>query len=68
MKRALLFTCAVAALLVTAAAAWLRWAPREVPAGQPPLAILGADSVPGFRAAFHGSRGEVRILALLSPT
>ena len=68
LQRALLVASAAAILVVGGAAAWLRWAPRDVPAGQPPLAALGADSLPGFRAAFNGSRGEVRILALLSPT
>jgi len=68
VKRALLVTCAMAVLLVAGAAAWLRWAPRQVPAGQPSLVTLDTDWLPGFRAAFNGSRGEVRVLVLLSPT
>lgn len=68
MKRAILLACAAAALLLMAVAAWLAWSPRQVPAGQPPLHTLRAHSLPAFRAAFNGGRGEVRILALLSPT
>ena len=51
-----------------AAFAWMKLAPRRVPDGQPPLATLGPDSLEGFRAAFNANDGEVRVLALLSPT
>ena len=59
---------AVLVLLGVAAGAWLKWSPRSVPSGQPALAHLGADSLPSFRRAFNDGAGEVRILAMLSPT
>ena len=48
--------------------AWLKFAPRRVPPGQPALVTIGADSLPAFKAAFNAADGEVRILAMLSPT
>jgi hypothetical protein len=48
--------------------AWLRLAPRRVPAGQPPLVTLGADSLPAFRDTFNAHDDEIRLLVLLSPT
>ena len=47
---------------------WIKLAPRRVPDGQPPLATIGPDSLPSFRAAFNAGQGEVRVLAMLSPT
>ena len=59
----------VALLAVCAAAyAWLQLSPRRVPEGQPSLTRLRADSLPAFRDAFNASEGEVRVLAMLSPT
>jgi hypothetical protein len=55
-------------LVAVGACAWLKWSPRTVPAGQPQMAALDAKSLPGFRAAFNGAEGNVRILAMLSPT
>lgn len=51
-----------------AAFAWIKLAPRRVPDGQPPLATIGPDSLASFRDAFNANDGEVRVLALLSPT
>jgi hypothetical protein len=51
-----------------AALAWIKLAPRRVPEGQPPLATIGPESLADFRAAFNASEGEVRVLAMLSPT
>ena len=68
MKRAILFACAALVLSCAAVAAWLAWAPRRVPAGQPPLTTLRPETLPAFRAAFDRGQGDVRILALLSPT
>ena len=67
LKSALIFAAAIAVVAV-AALLWLKLAPRQVPPGQPPLATLNASSVPAFRDAFNAGDGEVRILALLSPT
>jgi hypothetical protein len=66
--KGLLVAGAAIVLLATAAFAWLRWAPRRVPAGQPPLATLAPDSLQGFHATFNAAHGRVRVLALLSPT
>src|SRR5262245_48776627 len=71
MKTALKVAAGIVAaclVLVLAAYGWLKWSPRRVPDGQPPLATLDAQSLPEFRAAFNASKGDVRILAMLSPT
>lgn len=67
LKSILILVAAVVVVCV-AVFAWLRLAPRSVPAGQPPLATIGPDSLADFRAAFNASDGEVRVLAMLSPT
>jgi hypothetical protein len=61
---------AAAAIVLAAAAGllWLRLAPRETPAGQPPLATLEPGSLDPLRAAFNLHTGKTRVLALLSPT
>jgi hypothetical protein len=59
---------AAAVVVSVATCAWLTMAPRHVPAGQPPLSTLNAGSLPAFREAFNASEGEVRVLAMLSPT
>jgi hypothetical protein len=59
---------AATVLVSVAAFVWLKPAPRHVPTGQPPLAMLDARSLPAFRNAFNASEGEVRVLAMLSPT
>ena len=46
--------------------AWLRFAPRSVPPGQPALATLSDPA--SFRAAFNAAGDETRVLVLLSPT
>jgi hypothetical protein len=48
--------------------AWMTFAPRRVPPGQPPLSTLNASSLRAFREGFNASDGDVRVLALLSPT
>jgi len=66
--RVIAVLAAAAAVVSLAAFTWVKLAPRRVPSGQPPLATLTSHSLPGFRTAFNASEGEVRILALLSPT
>ena len=71
LKRFIIATSvALAAVIVLSAAAyaWLRLAPRHVPTGQPPLTTLSSESLAGFRDTFNSAEGEVRVLALLSPT
>ena len=58
----------VAIVLLGAAFAWLRCSPRRVPPGQPPLATLGPGSLAEFRDTFNAGEGNVRVLAMLSPT
>jgi hypothetical protein len=60
---------AVLTVLVAAAAiGWVKLAPRHVPPGQPPLLTLDDGSLSAFRDAFNASEGEVRVLAMFSPT
>ena len=66
--RRILFLLAGIVVLCLAAFAWMRWAPRRVPQGQPPLATLGENSLPAFREVFNANEGQVRIVAMLSPT
>lgn len=60
----------VTVLLVAAVGAyiWLQYAPRAVPAGQPALEELQPGSLDAVKEAFNAGVGEVRVLALLSPT
>lgn len=50
------------------ALAWVKYAPRETPKGQPPLAVLDASSLQDFRDTFNAGSDGVRILVMLSPT
>lgn len=71
LRRALasiLLIAAVVTVVCLAVFLWLKYSPRRVPPGQPPLASIAAGSVPAFRDAFNAAESEVRILALLSPT
>ncbi len=56
---------ALGALLVLA---WMEFAPRMVPEGQPPLTTLNPGSMSRVRDAFNMGDGEVRIVAMFSPT
>lgn len=67
-RRAALLVVAAAAVAGLAAVGWMKSAPRHVPAGQPPLARIGADSLASFRNTFNARAGEIRIVAMLSPT
>lgn len=66
--KSILLLVIAASLLCVAIFAWLRIAPRRVPPGQPALATLGPGSLPAFQDAFNAADGEVRVLAMLSPT
>jgi len=63
----LIFVAAVACAL-GGALAWYKLAPRRVPEGQAALLTLDSGALPEFRDAFNAAEGEVRVLALLSPT
>lgn len=66
--KSILVLLAAAVVVCLVVFALLEVAPRRVPAGQPPLATLDAGSLPAFREMFHAADGEVRVLAMLSPT
>lgn len=71
MSRSLRATLVAAASIVVVAAAgflWLRFRPRAVPAGQPPLVTLAGDGLPAFRDAVDRCSEETCVLVLLSPT
>ncbi len=68
MKRWRLLLAAVLALALLGAYAWYRLAPRETPAGQPPLVVLETASFISFERAFNDSSDHTRLLVLLSPT
>ena len=59
---------ALVAVAALAAYGWLQFAPRRVPAGQPPLETLGPDSPSAAREAFNAGEGAIRVLAMFSPT
>jgi len=67
VKRIAVLAVVLAALLV-GAFMWVKLGPRHVPEGQPPLQTLAPGSLPAFRDEFNAAQGNVRILALLSPT
>jgi hypothetical protein len=66
--KTILIAAAAAMVVCVSLFAWLRLEPRRVPQGQPPLTTLDAASLPAFRTAFNAGDGEVRVLAMLSPT
>jgi hypothetical protein len=66
--KSVLIIAAVVVVVCVAAFAWVELAPRRVPPGQPPLSTLDARSLPSFRDAFNAADGQVRMVAMLSPT
>ena len=67
MKKRVAVPVAICALLV-AAMLWYLYGPRQVPPGQPPLAVLDAGSLDTLRADFNRDADRTRIIILLSPT
>jgi len=62
-----LVAAALLAVVLAAGAAWL-WLPAGVPAGQQPLTILEAATVPDFVAAFDEAPAAAHLVLLVSPT
>ena len=58
----------VAVVVLSSAAAWYVWGPRETPAGQPGLADLTVENLPAFQKQFNDDADKVRLVVLLSPT
>ena len=56
------------ALVVLLAVAYYNYAPRETPAGQPPLVLLSPQNFSEFQKQFNDSAASVRVVTLLSPT
>ena len=65
-RRKLLLIVAIAA--IAAAFGWTRLVRHNAPIGQPPLAHLDSARLETLKAEFNGAAGEIRIIALLSPT
>jgi len=59
---------AVLTLLIAGSFAYYRYAPRQMPIGQPPLTQLSADTLRELRTAFNAASDRTRLLLLLSPT
>lgn len=68
LPRGLVWAAVAGLVIVVVAFAWLKFAPRHVPEGQRRLVLLDEGSLQDLRDAFNATAGEVRVLALLSPT
>lgn len=67
MKKAIAIAALVLAL-AGAGAGWYYWGPAPVPAGQPPLMEITAETIKQLRKEFNAAADRPRIIALLSPT
>ncbi|PYR89427.1 MAG: hypothetical protein DMF84_24710 [Acidobacteria bacterium] len=54
--------------IVLAVLAYTTFADRSTPEGQPPLAHVTRQTFDEFKSEFNRSRGQVRVIVLLSPT
>jgi hypothetical protein len=63
-----LWVLAAAVLACGLVLGWFCYGPRRTPEGQPALAQLDAASLATFRETFNAGAGELRLLALFSPT
>jgi hypothetical protein len=61
---------AITAVIITLllGAAFLAYAPREVPPGQPPLVYLNPQNFDDLRKQFNDAAASPRVLLMLSPT
>jgi hypothetical protein len=59
---------ALSAVLVAAVVLSYRFAPGDIPPGQPPLVTLDAASLERLRADFNRDVNVARVIVLLSPT
>ena len=55
-------------VLLAAVAAWYRFAPGDVPAGQPALVSIDAGTLEGLKAEFNRNADATRLIVVLSPT
>lgn len=60
------------AVVLSAGVGWILWsrmAPRQTPAGQPPLGLIESSSgLSTLRDSFNAASDDPRVIALLSPT
>jgi len=68
MRRGQAGTAGVIVATVLALFGYSTFADRSTPVGQPPLAEVNQQTFETFKNDFNGARGQVRIIALLSPT
>ncbi|PYR89115.1 MAG: hypothetical protein DMF84_25780 [Acidobacteria bacterium] len=54
--------------IVVAFFAYTNFADRSTPAGQAPLVEVTQQTFDEFKSEFNRARGQVRVIALLSPT
>lgn len=66
MSRTKLFS--IVAALAVAGALFYFYTGHEAPPGQTALVDLKPENADTFRSAFNASKGEIRLLLLLSPT
>ncbi|HEY3177144.1 MAG TPA: hypothetical protein VGK94_15430 [Candidatus Polarisedimenticolia bacterium] len=67
-RRALLLIGALALTGGAAAIAYVKYAPRGTPRGQPPLITLSEDDLGPFERIFDEGASKKRVLVMLSPT
>ena len=71
MKRVLTILILAVLAGLSIAGVWVAYhiyAPRRVPAGQPPLVRLTPENLGELREAFNAAAGTTRVIAMLSPT
>jgi len=66
--RRMLWVMTVIVIALSLGAAFLGYAPREVPPGQPPLVYLNPQNFDDLRKQFNDSATSPRVLLMLSPT
>jgi hypothetical protein len=66
--RGLLYTVFALGLVALTVFSYLRYWPRETPAGQPALQTMTAEKLAALKESFNAASQETRVLALLSPT
>ena len=66
--RKVVLLLAVIVALVLVSGAYLLYAPRSVPEGQPALVHLAAGNLGTLREDFNAAAAGTRLLVLLSPT
>jgi len=66
--RRLFFVAGGVILAAGLALAYVKYAPRRTPVGQPPLAAIRNGDLTPFTRAFDAGAGSTRVVLMLSPT